>query len=440
MKIKFLLLGILSLLIWTACNDDIPEKNQQANEITSINLDFDIDKLTEMYGPALTRNLPVMTRAASYAYPAGISDIVISPTGEIPAAGQIKTIIVQGTFGSVTIRAFDAVNQISLGQTTIADAGGIGVGSLTIPAYQSTMAGSLRVVMFECLDHSTGAWNMFDYAIQGAEYTEPFTIWTDITDDQDIPKEGGNILVNILGSFPSTASEYLFIRAVDTNNQAVTVNAVIMGTTQKSVYLNIGKNESANSRILVFQYMKSTESTWTPFETHAQIGTPVLPNNIRLINDIYLAKTDAYANGISGSVYSYWHIAMGVAPIYGTRYWAESDGRTANTGCNAYFENTDRSDIGKWRVWTTEEAKLAATYAFDNSYNTGIYKSASASLTGGQYYWTSDQVTSTGVLSPDYAALVHFNTSTSGVVYNYYYKYYSSHHQYRIRCVRSSIN
>jgi len=271
MKMKKFLFGFLALMfVFTACNDEIvePDITQQGGGI--IEVDFDMDLLAETYGPALTRSIQAQDLPSAFALPIDVSSLTMTPnSAEITASGEDRTIVAIGTFTVLSLRARDIVNEEVIAENIIVNTGTYGIGTLRIPAYESTVQGSVRVVLFEYYNYNTNGWEHFFYATQYAVYQEPFEAWTNIAGD--IPKAGGEYMVYISGKFPSVSNDYVFFRVIDKNNQPVTSTFAIMGTTQKSEKIIIPAYTGSSTRILYFQYMKSDESDWTTYEMHVQL-------------------------------------------------------------------------------------------------------------------------------------------------------------------------
>ncbi|MCC8154559.1 MAG: hypothetical protein LIP01_10285 [Tannerellaceae bacterium] len=282
---KKLLFSLLAVLLITACNE---EKlfEETAGEQNTQSIEIDLDYLTETYGPALTRSIAANGGIITVALPIGISEIKILPDGEIPAEGEVKTVIVTGSsFSSIKIRAFDATNSTNLTEVTVTNMGGMGYGNLSIPKYEATPNGSIRIVMFEYFNYNTNIWEMCGYGIQNAAVTTPFLVWTNI--ENDIPKEGGSYFLNIAGEFPSDNTEYVFFRAVDAAGNPASNTVAIIGNTQKSEIFQIQENTGTCSRTLHIQYRKSTEADFTTFESHVQVAiSTIIPDEFTITHNI----------------------------------------------------------------------------------------------------------------------------------------------------------
>ncbi len=295
---KFFLSFLLSALLIWGCSDEAETGMSPSELPVSYTVDMDLETLSETYGPALTRSLSTYSGVSTYAFPVGVTNITMTPSGEqLPATGQTRLITVSGTFDELHYRALDAVNNVVLDQKTIYNTyGGLGFENIVIPAYEVTQdkQDAVRVVLFQYLDPLTNAWMLHDYAVQTSVITHPFKAWSNI--DDLILKSGGNYIISISGDFPATDSDLVLFRAYDKTNNTQISSAFIMGTTIKSVSLPIGENPDNWYREIALEYALSTDlNNWIEFESHTQIFRDK-PNfsYVTTIPDVIPAKGGSY--------------------------------------------------------------------------------------------------------------------------------------------------
>ncbi|MCD8080365.1 MAG: hypothetical protein LUF04_08135 [Bacteroides sp.] len=197
----------------------------------------------------------------------------ITPTGDIPAAGQTRTVTLTGLFEQVIpIRARDKYDTQALDQQNApANApGGNPVNViLTIPPWPSE---EIRTIVFEYQDPNTSLWIIFHEDIQ---LGYDFELHTTLTEGGVIPEKPmvADYMVTVAGA----AWPEIYLRAIDSGtleviSDPVTIPSGYMGSSWQRlpVYAYNQWNEQP-ARNVEFQY--STNGTvWTTFRSGTQKG------------------------------------------------------------------------------------------------------------------------------------------------------------------------
>ncbi|MCD8032527.1 MAG: hypothetical protein LUF85_17330 [Bacteroides sp.] len=197
----------------------------------------------------------------------------ITPTGDIPAAGQTRTVTLTGLFEQdIPIRARDKYDTQALDQQNApANApGGNPVNViLTIPPWPSE---EIRTIVFEYQDPNTSLWVIFHEDIQ---LGYDFELHTTLTEGGVIPEKPmvADYMVTVAGA----AWPDIYLRAIDSGtleviSDPVTIPSGYMGSSWQRlpVYAYNQWNEQP-VRNVEFQY--STDGTvWTTFRSGTQKG------------------------------------------------------------------------------------------------------------------------------------------------------------------------
>ncbi len=274
----FSIVLLLSTLIISCSEEpDVELSPPKAEVEETYSVDLEIDVLSDLYGPALTRSLGYFEENTEFAYPLGIKDITLSPSDkELPANGEVREVKVTGLFLKLEYRAYDATNDRIIDQVTVTPGSRptVGTAYLTIDTYEiiEDEQDAVRVILFEYQHPVSKQWVPHDYAVQEAVISTAFRTWSNIR--EDIPKKGSQYIVSISGEFPTNDYEFVLFRAWDATHDELVSSAVIMGAKVKSVFLDIFENPTSEAREIKLQYAHSSDiNDWIDFEDHIQLGT-----------------------------------------------------------------------------------------------------------------------------------------------------------------------
>lgn len=123
-----------------------------------------------------------------------IDNIYVSPTGEIPIAGETRTVYIEGDFDATEVRAYDLTNDTELVTNTV-PAGTSKFADLAVP---NNGGDNDRMIAFEFLTVD-GDWQIIRTEEQKSYYID---ILSDLADGDIIPGQGGDYNINVSGFYP----------------------------------------------------------------------------------------------------------------------------------------------------------------------------------------------------------------------------------------------
>ena len=284
------------------------------------------------------------------------------------------TISLTGAFPTRTdgVRAFNTTSNVGIwGGTVAGGESGTRSANVTVPANTTW---SPRTVQMQYYHPGTGQWTNIGSAYTQQGYSISFSA-------AGTPVGSGfNVTVTGNGYAPQ-----LQLRCAVNNAQisgSSITNLAAAGSGNRTQTVRVPNNPSTTaSRVVQIQYLNPRNNTWTNITTYTQPA-----GNIVLSSGRIVAKMDvgATSNNQLGTQMN-WAQAMGISTSYntaqlgGVRADIPSYTPTANTGCNSYYENSDQSDKGQWRIPTKSE--LASFIHNSNVFNP---------IHQGSYYWSTN--------------------------------------------------
>lgn len=289
-----------------------------------------------------------------------IDRVYLSPTGDIPAAGDTRTVTIEGYFDHTPIRAWDITNDVLIGTEQTVPAGNNESVGLTLPALwhpdDRTQPNDITIA-FEYYSTQHGEWRLIRSEDQPSYW---LNISSDHVQNAAIAGGGQTYTVEAWGNFPQIS-----LRAATngTTNLAASTS-IAAGAADQSApatgTISVPNNGTGAARTVHLQYSLDGGVIWTTISYGSQARGNVVLSTGRVV-----ALNDALADGTSGSATMNWATAMGIPTSYNTANYPQQNdlnyttGYAANQGgCSSYSESG--YPAGTWRLPT--QAELISIY------------------------------------------------------------------------------
>ncbi|MCD7935335.1 MAG: FimB/Mfa2 family fimbrial subunit, partial [Tannerellaceae bacterium] len=236
-----------STLTWLTITSHIPGTTETGNGLRHT-IRYDVE-----------RNTTGTSRVAYLHYSAGrfsttvtitqyeweIEDMYITPTGDIPPPGEVRTVTIEGVFNDIDVRVRDILDNVVLDTNTVPGSQTSSTAVLTIP---SLWKEGSRILAFEFFDMLLADWSAFHTDRQQGYYVD---IYTSHTDGNTIANQGEDFTIYVSGLWPD-----VYVRAVlegTTTPLAGPVTIPAGSGSDNSQIISISANSSWTSRTIEFQ-------------------------------------------------------------------------------------------------------------------------------------------------------------------------------------------
>ncbi|MCD8264673.1 MAG: DUF1566 domain-containing protein [Tannerellaceae bacterium] len=303
-----------------------------------------------------------------------IDKIYISPTGIIPAKGDIRTVTIEGYFDDTQVRAWNVTDDCFItGSTVSADPVSANT-TLSIPLlwnpYDITQPRDI-IVAFEYFN--SNQWKLIRSEEQESYY---ITFTCSHIDGKEIDSDGETYTVNVWGYYPDVRFRTWDETAKKQLSIIIFTTATTPQNSPDSKYIQVPANDSGKERMITMQYSIDNGVTWINSSSGLQ-PIPVIKHIILKSTGRLVALED-----VSGT--KTWAEAMGIATSYNSKLLTGKDKgtyqnytytTTTTSGCGGYYEQS--TDRNKWLLANHIELQELAT-----DYNT---------LKSGATYWSSTE-------------------------------------------------
>ncbi|MCC8197542.1 MAG: DUF1566 domain-containing protein [Tannerellaceae bacterium] len=321
---------------------------------------------------------------------------------DIPKEGGKYTIHISGDFPSKSsetafFRAVDAKGKAI--SPTVAIIGTTQKSVLL--TIEENMETSSRVVYLEYLKSTEKDFVRFETHVQlvtPSVAPDDFVITHNLS--SPISGNGGTYSLYLNGVFNGNQ---VLVWAYETGTNKLLSEYVSLSSTNRSGTLKIAENDTKNSREIGIKYSPDLLATESLLGIFTQEGSTV-DNFVIPGTNVYLAKDNANSNGMTGSPLMNWAQANGISETYLTSEWTVGTNKNYPTGCNGYYEKSDASDKGLWRLPSKEELTMLVKEIFRTQYWHG--------MSHNENYWTIDKF-STAPQHADYVWYLNFPSPTT---------------------------